>query len=145
MKMKNAVEFVKNNYEKVGEILESGMETGVCDEEVLYENFVITKAEYIAIKEENIEVYEKVMAGLRYVHNQLAINSGCVLCNGCYGCSEKRKRATKVITVSKEKWLGAIGAGGGSAEGTVEIPEVCAREIARGLSVSFKNYVEYMS
>ena len=74
MKKENAIEFVKSNYKKVEEVLEYGMETGVCDEETLYANGVISKTEYNAIKEEDCDAYDKVMIGLRYAYIQVTMD-----------------------------------------------------------------------
>lgn len=72
MKKKETIEYVKKNFEKVAGVLDAGMVSGVCDEDILYANGVITQKERIAIKEENQDACERVMIGLRYAFIQVA-------------------------------------------------------------------------
>ena len=74
------------------------------------------------------------------------ICDGCLIC-GEYGCNMRRKKAKNRISVDKLTLMECIGSGGGSLPypQTVEIPEVCAREWAKGLGWTLSEFIKKMN
>ena len=69
--------------------------------------------------------------------------SGCSLCSRNCQCDNIRLMAAKRrVEVDELKWMGANGAGGGSLPypRNLEIPEICAKDMCKGLGWTMRDF-----
>lgn len=134
----------KDNELNVDWLFENGFITERETKDIKYMRFyrrkMITRAECESrVKDAFAE--EKVRTELK--DWLFKVNAGCGFCEN-HGCEVKRMCAKRRISVDKLKWMSANGAGGGSLPfpQIVEIPEVCANDMAKGLGMTLSGFIK---
>ena len=125
----------------------------------LYENNIITEKEVKAVKAnhafrkglitreeclavgKNLNAEELIIRELENVLDKFC--SGCSVCRMNCKCDNIRLMAAKKrVEVYEGKWMAANGAGGGSLPypRNLEIPEICAKDMCKGLGWTMRDF-----
>lgn len=137
---------VVRNYEEVKNLVyykgRFERNTSISPEAIewLYDNGFITKQEVVSIGRDK-QVAKNILAELEKLLDKFC--SGCSLCSMNCKCDNIRLMAAKRrVEVDELKWMGANGAGGGSLPypRNLEIPEICAKDMCKGLGWTMRDF-----
>ena len=137
---------VVRNYEEVKNLVyykgRFERNTSISPEAIewLYDNGFITKQEVVSIGRDK-QVAKNILSELEKLLDKFC--SGCSLCSTNCCCNNIRLMAAKRrVYVDEEKWMVANGAGSCVLpySRNLEIPEICAKDMCKGLGWTMRDF-----